>query len=93
MLQSKNDVAYLLELASARINVLVIRFIRLQYYLVEWWNNCLRETAFRTPPNENGIDFDSLYDELSHRTCLSTKTIPIPMTKCLHFISMEVKNG
>ena len=34
---------------------------------------CLQKRAFSTPPNANGIDFDSLYDELSRRTCLFNK--------------------
>ena len=67
---SKKDWAYLIELASACINKQVIRFSRLQDDLVQWWNKCLQEKAFSTPPNANGIDFGSLYDELSHRTYL-----------------------
>jgi hypothetical protein len=38
----------------------------------------LREKSFSTPPNEYGIDFDSLYDELSHRACLFNKNNPDP---------------
>ena len=53
-----------MELASACINRQVIRFNRLQGDLVPWWNKCLQEKAFSTPPDANGIDFDSLYDEL-----------------------------
>ena len=70
----------------------MIRFSRLQDDLVEWWDKCLREKSLCTPQNANGIGFDSLYDELSHRTCVSTKIIQIPMTKCLHCLSVEVKN-
>ena len=32
--------------------------------------------AIPTPPNANGIDFDCLYDELSHRICLFNKNNP-----------------
>ena len=70
MLLSKKDWAYLKELASVSINKQAIRFSRLQDDLLQWWNQCLREKAFSTTPNANGIDFDSLYDELSKRTCL-----------------------
>jgi hypothetical protein len=69
VLLSKKDWTYLMELASACINRQVIRFSRLQDDLVEWWNRCLREKSFCTP-NANGIHFDSLYDELSHRICI-----------------------
>ena len=43
-----------------------------------WWNKCLQERAFSTPPDANGIDFDSLYDELSHRANLFNKNNPDP---------------
>ena len=46
--------------------------------LVPWWNKCLQERAFYTPPDANGIDFDSLYDELSHRASLFNKNNPDP---------------
>jgi hypothetical protein len=39
---------------------------------------CLQERAFSTPPDASGIDFDSLYDELSHRTSLFNKNNPDP---------------
>ena len=67
-----------MELASVCINREVIRFSRLQHDLVQWWNKCLQERAFSTPPDANGIDFDSLYDELSHRTSLFNKNNPDP---------------
>jgi len=73
---SKKDWAYLMELASVCINKQVIRFSRLQDDLLQCRNKCLQEKAFSTP-NAIDIDFDSLYDELSHRTCLLTKIIPI----------------
>jgi hypothetical protein len=64
VLLSKKEWTYLMELASACINRQVIRFNRLQGDLVPWWNKCLQERNFSTPPDANGIDFDSLYDEL-----------------------------
>ena len=67
-----------MELASACIDRQEIRFSRLQDNLLESWNKCLRESSFWTPPNVNGIDFGSLYDELHHRTCLFNKTYPDP---------------
>ena len=67
-----------MELASACINRQVIRFSRLQDNLLQWWNMCLQERAFSTPPDASGIDFDSLYDELSHRTSLFNKNNPDP---------------
>ena len=60
---SKKEWAYLMELASACLNRQVIIFSRLRDDLVQWWNKCLQERAFSTPPDANGIDFDSLYDE------------------------------
>ena len=41
-------------------------------------SKCLQERAFSTPPDANGIDFDSLYDELSHRASLFNKNNPDP---------------
>jgi len=73
VLLSKKDLVYLVELANACINRQVIRFIRLQDDMVEWWNKCLRENSFCTPPNANDVDFDSLYDELSHRMSFRDK--------------------
>jgi len=78
VLLSKKEWTYLMELASACINRQVIRFSRLQDDLVPWWNKCLQERAFSTPPDANGIDFDSLYDELSHRASLFNKNNPDP---------------
>ena len=66
-----------MEFASACINRQVIRFSRLQDDLVPWWNKCLQERAFSRTPDANGIDFDSLYDELSHRASLFNKLILI----------------
>jgi len=48
---SKKDWAYLKKLESACIDRQVIRFSRLQYDPVEWWNKCLREKTFFIPPN------------------------------------------
>ena len=67
-----------MELASACIDILVIRFSRLLDDLVEWRNKCLQEKSFCTLPNAYGIGFDSLYDELSHRTCFFNKNNPDP---------------
>ena len=67
-----------MELASVCINKQVIRFSRLPNDLLQWWNKCLRENSFSTPPNANCIDFDSLYDELIHGTCLFNKNNPDP---------------
>ena len=67
-----------MELASACINRQVIRFSRLQDELIPWWNKCLQEIAFSTRPDANGIDFDSLYDKLSHRASLFNKHNPDP---------------
>ena len=67
-----------MELASVCINKQVIRFSRLQDDLLQCRNKCLQEKAFSTPPNANGIDFYSLYDELNHITCLFNKTISDP---------------
>ena len=78
VLRSKNNWAYLMELASACINRQVMRFSILQDDLVEWWNKILREKSFCTPPNANGIDFDSFYNELSHRICLFETNNPDP---------------
>ena len=78
VLLSKKDWEYLIKLASVCINTQVIRFSRLLDDLLQWWNKCLQEKAFSTPPNANGIDFDSLYDELSHRTCLFNRNNPDP---------------
>ena len=44
---------------------------------MQWWNKCLHERAFSTPPDANGIDFDSLYDELRN-TSLFNKNNPDP---------------
>ena len=44
-----------------------------------------------TPPNANGIVFDSLYDELSHRLCIFETNNPDPVTKFLHCVSVDVK--
>jgi hypothetical protein len=76
VLLSKKDWAYLKELASVSINKQAIRFSRLQDDLLQLWNKCLQEKALSTPPNTNGINFDSLYDELSHRTSLFNKNNP-----------------
>ena len=46
VLLSKNDWAYLMELAGACINRQVITFSRLQDNLVEWWNRCLQKNPF-----------------------------------------------
>ena len=73
VLLSKKDWAYLMELANACIDRQVIRFRRLQDDLLECWNKCLRERYFCTPPNANGINFDSLFNKLRHRTCLQQK--------------------
>jgi len=67
-----------MELASACINRQVIRFSRVQDDLVPWWIKCLQGRAFSTPPDANGIDFDSLYDELNHRASLFNKNNPEP---------------
>jgi len=67
-----------MKLGSVCINKQGIRFSRLQDDMLQWWNKCLREKAFSTPPNANGIDFDSLYDELNQRTCLFNKNNPDP---------------
>ena len=67
-----------MQLASACINRQVMTFSRLHDDLVQWWNKCLQDRAFSTPPNANGIDFDSLYNELSQRTCLFNKNNPDP---------------
>ena len=74
----KKDCAYLMEIASACIDRQVIIFIRLQDDLVEWWNKCLQEKSFCTSPNAYCIDFDSLYGELSHKTCFFNKNNPDP---------------
>jgi hypothetical protein len=66
------------KLASACINRQVIRFSKLKDDLVEWWNRCLQEKSFCTPPNANGIDFDRLYDELSPRICIFETNNPDP---------------
>ena len=58
-----------MELTSACMNRLVIRFSILQGDLVGWWNRYLREKSICTP-NAIAIDFDSLYDELNHIICI-----------------------
>jgi len=78
VLLSKKEWPYLMELASASINRQLIRFSRLQDDLVQWWKKCLQERAFSIPPDANGIDFVSLYDELSHRASLFKRNNPDP---------------
>jgi len=78
MLLSKKDGAFLMELASACINRQVIMFSALRDNVVECRNKCLREKSFCTPPNANGINFDSLFNELRHETCLFNKNNPNP---------------
>ena len=78
VLLSIKERSYVMQLASACINRQVIRCSRLQDDLVQWWNKFLQERAFSTPPDVNGIDFDSLYDELSHRTRLYNNNNPDP---------------
>ena len=64
----KKEWAHLMEIASACIDRQVIRFSILQGELVECWNKCLREKSFCTPPNANGINLNSLFNELRHET-------------------------
>jgi hypothetical protein len=71
---SKEDWSQLMELASACIDRRVIKFCRLQDVLVEWHNKCVESKSFVDPPNKNVIYFETLYDELSHRTCLINKS-------------------
>jgi hypothetical protein len=59
-----------MELASAYINK--------QDNLVECWNKCLREKSFCTPLNANGVNIDSLFNELRHETYLFNKNNPDP---------------
>jgi hypothetical protein len=65
-----------MELASACIDRQVIKFCRLQDDPVEWRNKCVVSKSFADTPNTNAIDFKTLYDELSHRTCLFNKSYP-----------------
>ena len=67
-----------MEIASACINRQIMRFSRLQDELAQWRNKCLQGSAFSTPPDASGIDFDNLYDELSHRTSLFNKNYAYP---------------
>ena len=78
VLLSKRDWAYLMELASVRINKQVTRFSRIQDDLVKCSKKCLQEISFFTLPNANGIDFNTLFDKLRHRTFLFNKTYPDP---------------
>ena len=45
---------------------------------MQWWNKCLQVRDISTPPNANGIDFDSLCDELNHIMSLFNKNNPDP---------------
>ena len=83
VLLSKINCEFLMELASSCINRKVVGFSRLQDNLVECWNKCLQERSFSTPPNSNGINFDSLFNKLCHKTCLFNKNNPIRMLKLL----------
>jgi hypothetical protein len=65
-----------MELASACIDRQGIKFCRLQDELVEWRNKCVESKSFVDPANANAIDFETLYDELSHRTRLFNKSYP-----------------
>jgi hypothetical protein len=53
-----------------------IKFCRLQDELVEWRNKPVESKSFANPPNTNAIDFETLYEELNHRTCLLNKSYP-----------------
>jgi hypothetical protein len=57
-----------MKLASACIDCQVMRISRIQDDVVGWWNKCLLEKSFCTPPNAYGIDFDGLNDALSHNS-------------------------
>ena len=87
---SKKDWAFLMELASACINRQVIRFSRLQDGLVECWNKCLQERSFSTPPNANGINFDSFLMNYVIKHVFSTKIIQIRMLKLFSCVYKRV---
>jgi hypothetical protein len=73
---SKKNWSQLIELASSCVDRQVIKFCRLQDELVAWRNKCGESKSFADPPNTNAIDFETLYDELSHSTCLFNKFYP-----------------
>jgi hypothetical protein len=73
---SIKDWSHLMKLASACMERQVIKFCRIQDELVEWRNKCVEIKPFAYPPNTNAIDFETLYDELSHIICLFNKSYP-----------------
>jgi len=62
-----------MDLASACIDRQVTMFCRLQDEPVECRVKCDESKYFCTPPNTNAIDFDALWDELTHKNHSSTK--------------------
>jgi len=82
-----------MELPIACINRQVIRFSRLQNDLVECWNKCLKKDPL--VHLQMKIALISIVCLMNYviKHVFSTKRIQIPMTKFLHFISVEVING
>jgi hypothetical protein len=54
----------------------VIKFCRLQDELAEWRNKYVACKPFAEPPNTNGIDFETLYDEPGYKTGHFNKPYP-----------------
>jgi hypothetical protein len=57
---SKKDWSQLMDLESACIDREVIKYGRLQDVVLEWRNKCFELKFFRTPPDTNAIDFNTL---------------------------------
>jgi hypothetical protein len=57
-----------MDLASGCIDREVIKYGRLQDKLLEWRNKCFESKSFCTPPETNATDFNTLWNELKHKT-------------------------
>jgi NurA-like 5'-3' nuclease len=61
-----------MDLESGCIDREVIKYGKLQDKLLEWRNKCFQSKSFRTPPETNTIDFNTLWNELNYEnSCLS----------------------
>jgi len=61
-----------MDLESGCIDREVIKYGKLQDELLEWRNKCFQSKSFRTPPETNTIDFNTLWNELNYEnSCLS----------------------
>jgi hypothetical protein len=62
---SKSEWSYLMELAGSCIDR---QILRVHDNLIQWRNMCFEYKSFRTPPQTNATDFETLYDELMYKT-------------------------